>query len=277
MTACWTGWAIFAAPFQLLMDATEYLTMEQVLFVCVCVGARLPPSSLAPHSSFLAFHSSTPIFPCPPFVFPQSGQIPNLEIYRTHDVPRLHPLFLPCVWLPSARTFSPTGLLRCLVWFALFISGFYALWCGKLVSKSLALVPRRRLRRAFHKCCLAARLADGEVSRWLVESVIFKYISADVKLARYMESAQGILLSRSTLSGVCAGLLEIVNTCVVLPTQKTGAGVLPQLTVCNSSPVRCACEAFYDDRLIEEHLEKVHAAFVNNNTDTFALDMSPEE
>jgi hypothetical protein len=46
------------------------------------------------------------------------------------------------------------------------------------------------------------------------------------------------------------------------------------VTVCNSSPVRCACEAFYDDRLIEKHLEKVHAALVNASNDTCAMDMS---
>ena len=46
------------------------------------------------------------------------------------------------------------------------------------------------------------------------------------------------------------------------------------VTVCNSSPVRCNCEAFYDDRLIEEHLEKVHTAFVHASNDAYAVVMS---
>ena len=41
MIVCWTGWAIFVAPFRLLTDPTEYLMMELVLFVCVRMCVRV--------------------------------------------------------------------------------------------------------------------------------------------------------------------------------------------------------------------------------------------
>jgi|NorSeaMetagenome_1021524.scaffolds.fasta_scaffold52933_1 hypothetical protein len=183
---------------------------------------------------YFVFHAVTH------FAHMRACNIVSLPLSTSHH----HPLSLPRVLLSFACVFSPTGPVRSFVWLALFFSGFYALWCGMLVSKKSAicicgifhcsthvqvwfsylcddyilLIPSS-LHSATFLSISAGRftrvasvhtLGDGALSRILVESMVFMYIQADVKLAQYVESINGIFLSYNAF-GVCARLLEIAR------------------------------------------------------------------